>query len=141
MEEWTISTGTSPLLHSSVCNDSHQHRCASFLTAPPKEGYVSSASSTCSSTPPSERSTPNASPYSTPEQYHSQPRNQHHLIYITLISKDILLHRHLTLLWPSTTMSNTRRSPRQDLLASYLNTCSRRSTSYNNTRSTITHKY
>lgn len=45
--------------------------CASFLTAP-KEGYVSplsSASSACSSGPPSERSSPNISPYSTPEQY------------------------------------------------------------------------
>jgi hypothetical protein len=51
-------------------NDSPSFRCASFLTAP-KEGYMSSASS-CSSGPPSERSSPNVSPYSTPEQYHDK---------------------------------------------------------------------
>lgn len=47
--------------------------CASFLSSAPREGNnvptYSSASSTCSSGPPSERSTPNVSPYSTPEQY------------------------------------------------------------------------
>jgi len=46
--------------------------CASFLNAPKVDQYapsISSASSTCSSNPPSERSSPNVSPYSTPEQY------------------------------------------------------------------------
>jgi len=44
--------------------------CASFLNAP-KEGLVAplSSSSSCSSSPPSEKSSPSVSPYSTPEQY------------------------------------------------------------------------